>query len=308
MNAYASTSTGAARIRASETREALLLEDEIARLQESGERGVVALLGGAGSGKSTAIAHLAAVLPSGSVQLLDDPLEQQITATAPSGLVVYAAKEELTHGHLAKYQLLDWTQDELIEYLLARHRTRCTSVLARARPEDLRLLGGVPELWQPILDCLAEDAGIADARQALIRHVNMQVVSPMRPGQIQEICLRAATMPEAEWSSRLADLKLPICLVNTLRHKPVQLILGAEEIAGQLRKSRKCRFLKSKLPEELVAAAGELLAGDATGLQSLVRKVSGPAAASPRLRVCWSRPGRAGLPQGSRNRISPAHT
>ena len=57
------------------TSEAVLLEDEIGPLIQQGECGFVQIVGGPGSGKSTALQHLAAILPPWAherVRLLDE--------------------------------------------------------------------------------------------------------------------------------------------------------------------------------------------------------------------------------------------
>ena len=52
--------------------ETLLLEDEILSLLERDESGVVWLVGGPGAGKTTALAHLAAVVPASDRLILHD--------------------------------------------------------------------------------------------------------------------------------------------------------------------------------------------------------------------------------------------
>src|SRR5437764_10955187 len=75
--------------------ESLLLEDEVRPFVEAGAPGLVGILGPAGSGKSVALRHLAAVLPaSEGVLFLDDPGEQEFYATKPGRLVIYAVREE----------------------------------------------------------------------------------------------------------------------------------------------------------------------------------------------------------------------
>src|SRR5262249_19610621 len=94
--------------------ETLLLEDEILSVLDPGATGIVWLSGGPGSGKSTALAHLAAVLAhSDRVDLHDDDwsipgqrgklsIGGGIAGTAPKGAIVY--------------DLAQWDNDEIIEY------------------------------------------------------------------------------------------------------------------------------------------------------------------------------------------------
>ena len=78
------------RVYAAGSGEALPLDDEVRRLLDRGTRGVVALLGPAGSGKTAALRHLAAALPAGApVTFLDGP-DYPGWAPDASRLVVYA--------------------------------------------------------------------------------------------------------------------------------------------------------------------------------------------------------------------------
>ncbi|HEY3968104.1 MAG TPA: hypothetical protein VGM05_26310 [Planctomycetaceae bacterium] len=121
------------------TGETLLLEDEILSLVERKQQGVVWLTGGPGSGKSTALADLAAVLPaSARVKLLDvpeDPLpKSEWPPSSPDGLTVQCWSYEGPRRNETVLQLAPWTDDELIEYLLGVHRDRCQSVMHRCGP------------------------------------------------------------------------------------------------------------------------------------------------------------------------------
>jgi energy-coupling factor transporter ATP-binding protein EcfA2 len=102
------------------------LEDEVIAAIESGGEPVIGVIGTAGSGKTTAIEHLAALLPADSgVVLLDNPTPDELNRHAGARLVVFTAA---TYSPLAKRRnnlwLAPWGADEAIEYLLAVHRER----------------------------------------------------------------------------------------------------------------------------------------------------------------------------------------
>src|SRR5262249_36132595 len=147
-------------------------EDEIFRLLEDGAFGVVVILGQPGSGRTTALRHLAAVLPPGpAVRLIDDHDPATPLPPADDRLIVYAAAKEGLWPHRAAFHLARWTADDLIEYLLHTHPARCAAVMARLRPADHALFAGEPELWRAVLEELADDDGVRDARSALHRHL-----------------------------------------------------------------------------------------------------------------------------------------
>src|SRR5262245_30186682 len=87
--------------------QSLLLEDEILSLVERGRTGVVWLTGGAGSGKTTTLAHLAAVLPpSAGVLLLD---EYKPRPAEPGKLSVGVGYRDSAPAYaIASYELAGW--------------------------------------------------------------------------------------------------------------------------------------------------------------------------------------------------------
>src|ERR1044071_5084864 len=111
----------------------LPLDDEVRRFVDSGAAGVIAIYGPPGSGKTTALAHLAATIPAG-VTLVDADQARLMHVADRAVLFVYAAEAPLHIRHLATYRLSPWSEDELIEYLLARHHEKCASVMKRIRP------------------------------------------------------------------------------------------------------------------------------------------------------------------------------
>src|SRR5262245_35640691 len=133
------------RVYSADSGAAFPLEDEVQQLLEAGARGIITVLGPPGSGKTTALRHLAAVLPHAEqLVVLDEPdlpsvLEYFVPKAVP--LVVRTASPEkagtLTAPlGLATYRLAPWTDDDRIEYLLSAHRPRCASVVKRLRASD----------------------------------------------------------------------------------------------------------------------------------------------------------------------------
>ncbi len=88
------------RVLSPDTHEAVLLEDEIGSLIQKGERGVVQIIGGPGSGKSTALKHLAAVLPPWALERVRLVEESDVVVDDPGccDLIVSTAFPCLSQG------------------------------------------------------------------------------------------------------------------------------------------------------------------------------------------------------------------
>jgi uncharacterized protein YjbI with pentapeptide repeats len=256
------------------------LEDEVRQLLESGGKGVVALLGPDGAGKTTALRHLAAVLGFRSdLVLLDEPDLAEIAAAGATGLVVYTAAEAMPSAHRAVFHLAPWGPDDWLEYLLAAHRPRCTSVLARVRESDGLLLGVLPERWAVILDRLAADESLPDARRALHRYLAEFLSDTDLLERVRSACLNAAVEPGAELAGTLAQVARPgfgSALVRALRCPAARLLLAAERIAADLHGDAACDYLAHRLSRDLVQTAAGLCAGDEAARAHLVRLLAGP--------------------------------
>jgi uncharacterized protein YjbI with pentapeptide repeats len=268
------------RVLSAESGETLLLEEEILRFVEAGACGAVVILGPPGSGKTTALQHLAAVLPRDDRTLfLNEPLSQHHLPVIESRLVVYAAAAGPVLRHLATYRLAPWGDDDLIEYLLALHKGRCASVMNRLRPADRALCGGIPDLWQIVLEQLARDDMARDARAALHKYLEAHQADPDLLVRARSACLCAlATAGSGEPPSveGLAKPGFAWALVRVLRHRPVQLLLAVERMVADLRGEADCDFLGLRLARDLVEAAGPAIAHDGRALERLHHLFAGP--------------------------------
>lgn len=120
----------------------------------------IALVGRAGSGRSTALAALEDILPA-------DRMRDDVEAPPDRGddVLVYAAEPPWTDDGATVLELAPWGMDEVIEYLLACHPERCASVVARI--DDPEFARGLPAIWVPVLDAMARNENLRDVRTAL---------------------------------------------------------------------------------------------------------------------------------------------
>ena len=145
----------------------LPLDEMIASFAAEHRSGAVEIVGRPGAGKTTALAHLSAVLPpEADVLLIDDADVGRVAVAASSRVVVYTTTHR-RHAKIARasFDLAPWSDDDLIEYLLAEHPRQCRHVMSHVlRDSDRRLMQGIPQLWRMVLDRMAGDESLARQR------------------------------------------------------------------------------------------------------------------------------------------------
>src|SRR5262249_34202704 len=131
-------------------------------------------------------------------------------------------------------RLAPWAPDDIIEYLLSVHRSRCASVMTRVRETDHFFLQGVPELWSLALDAMASDDRIPDGRTALPHHVGSCLTDVDLIVRARSACLNALARADQDAINTLIGLAKPGFsddLIRVLRHHAVQVLLASERIA-----------------------------------------------------------------------------
>jgi uncharacterized protein YjbI with pentapeptide repeats len=257
---------------AAQTGDSLPLDAVLQDLLAGPGRGLVRLTGPAGCGKTTALEHLAHVLAGRDVLLVDEPRPGDLAALPPSRWVVFtspSAEDGCRATHTCR--LAPWRRDEWIEYLLAAHKERCASVMARLRSDGgLTSLQGNPQLCRLTLDQLAADESLPSARAALSRCLEERFPSPQSRSIAEKggfDLLLGGAAPDAVIAGlgRVGDKVWD----DLLRHRPLQLLLAAAYLLRDLQEEGSCRSLAQRLPGDLVREAGSEAVRHPTVLDTL---------------------------------------
>ena len=256
-----------------ETGDTIPLEDVVLEFQgRLGE--ALAIIGGAGSGKTTALAHVAAVLGENvKITFLDEPLPAELYHAVSGGAVVITLREPEESLQRISYHLAPWTDDDLAEYLLSRHPRQCASVMRRIRAAaDRETPAGLPELWRVALDRMAEDESVVTVSDALRCELRacLQDREDLEAAQHYQLVTLTKSLTDAkEAYGKLRSADIDDRAFLLLRHDPVRLLLAADWLARLLESPRGRRWLKQSLPRRLVQRTGPLLTPSAR--QNLLR-------------------------------------
>ena len=218
--------------------EVLPLEQIVMQFVRHGERGVIHLDGGPGSGKTTALRHLAAVLPRDArVLLFDGEGPNKLRDLGREHVIVITAQRPVGNLRLADVRLAEWCADDVIEYLLAAHPQQCKSIMARVRANDgadddaASRLGGSPMLWRIALDEFAADESLRFLASAVRKRV-FDLLDSNRCAKAALIwCLKRARRQQPIF-------ELPEAVMPILSQPAVQALLGAEHLADLLSQNK----------------------------------------------------------------------
>ncbi|NLS91095.1 MAG: pentapeptide repeat-containing protein [Planctomycetaceae bacterium] len=217
---------------------------EVLRCMEGRPNGAIEIVGGCGTGKTTALRHLAAVAPAQhGIAWLDDAEPAGIEAAKRDGWVIctHAPRDGRAAGHC--FALAGWGADERIEYLLAAYPAQCRSVITRlAATGNASDLGDSPTLWRTVLDAMACDASIETIDDALWRRVVQLLPREKKRRRLEEFCVAVLSSMFLNVAPRRLQRCLAGCDEETVRLASlgrVMTLLRVDYLAWWLRTSKK---------------------------------------------------------------------
>ena len=233
----------------------LPIEKQVEALLAKKTRGAVNLVGPPGSGKTMAMEHLAAKLDPDAPVCFADGRDPQMRPPTGKCLVLVPSREPLDQKHLVTLEMSPWTDEDLIEYLLATHPGRCRAVMDKIRNDPIRAsLRGLPELWRIVLDEMAADDEVAGVEAALSSVLFRHLSDPQMRDAAERQCLFAL----APWgiTRPIPHYTLEPKLDRIVRHQPVRMMLAARRLTQGLRDGTAWDELKGKLPDDLIEHCG----------------------------------------------------
>ena len=248
------------------TGEALLLEDVVRQQREAG-RDVVEIIGRSGSGKTTAIAHLAEVLGIDEFVFRDN-YTLQATPSVPLGKTLVHSTRHATSN--CPFRLASWTEDDLIEYLLANAPKHCAAIVETFRDsEEQDLLDGNPQLICHVADILTRRPELTIGA-ALDTALEGEVPNDYVDNRAQSYALQALIDFETVWPwDKHSDLGAFPKLQQLLKHNVVRVRFAAKHLASLLK--NRLFLPRQSLPIGLIQQTAKLIENDRHAIDQLAK-------------------------------------
>lgn len=252
------------------TGEVLALEDAVASWIERDARGIILVSGDPGFGRTTAIRHLAAVLPKKPhIRFADhgDTLSSEIDQESIENLLLITSTETSKTAKrsgpylLAEYQLTGWSLDDVIEYLIYAWPDRCASVMRRLQAADeerggeSESLEGCPAVWRVALDRLAQDESVTSAVDAVLDEIAELAGSPELLSTLQDFFLIVAIQRQLPGGDQVIGTHRDQ-IIRLMAPRGIMLRFAADAVITMLTGSGNPEMLHSPLPAPVVKQVG----------------------------------------------------
>lgn len=239
----------------------LLLEEEVAALLAKRRGGHLMLLGGTGSGKTSALRHLAYVFAGHSrLRLHDDTPPRERPRT--EDVVVEAAPSEVTETPHEKRYLAPWNDEQCTEYVAAAHPSCVIRTMSAWQRTGL-----VAELgrWPGICTCVLDH--FSQAPDASGFAILREVLDERLPAQRRVTAMRQAlrsyaprtnhkTSSDGEWSAHDSAIEE----LGLLRALSLRGILAAEQLVDSVLQQQSGSLTRVHWHPSLVEGVHALLA------------------------------------------------
>jgi uncharacterized protein YjbI with pentapeptide repeats len=256
------------------------LEDEVGPFLVTDTPSAIQIVGAPGAGKTTALGHLASIVPPYlRVSFLDEPEPPAVNEALARGWVVFTSNISANPAHFPiapanRLLLAPWGKDEWIEYLLATDGRLCASVMARLTTTKRETTGlyGIPELWRVVLDRMIADPSITGPRAVLRNELAERLPDVEHRRRIEADCFNAIAIYHRDAIRRAECLRLHSPdeeLFRLIRHRPAQLLLAAGHIAGVVKQGERYDSLALTLPRDLVLEAASRISNDPESVDRL---------------------------------------
>ena len=190
---------------------------------------------------------------------MDDATLRQVLAAPADRWLIYTTRRPLKSG-APSFELAPWSDDDVIEWMLASRPDRCSWVMKQLLADGFRhALQGSPALLRLAAEQLADDPRIQDIRTAL-RTGLRQSVRDWRTWELAHDyaahSLAALDTDEQRLASGLASSDR--AFLSLLRSRAVKLLLAADHALGRLMR-RQPPFLASPVSRDLVDELAQLV-------------------------------------------------
>lgn len=232
-----------------------------------------------GRGKTTALQHVAAeYMDSESLVVLSGaPIKTTFDDYPDAQLFVVENKQRI--DNCLELTITPWSEDDVIEYLLAKHPQQCKSVMSRlAATDENWLTGGDPAIWSDVLDRLASDESIESIGTALLGILQENAPELLDNKRVGGMCVEYSDNPE-KFVAGLASYNLSHLskFSKFLRCPGVLALIATKQIANSVRQESGLEtFFKHRWSDRLYDLVTSRFSRDSSEFQFLKKLADTP--------------------------------